>query len=66
MDTQVAEDGVRFPATKQHDCFGADVGAEQGSGAARLQGTGGDFLGEDAGVGFVHLSRMLDGVGDAG
>ena len=48
LDAQAAEHGVRLPAAKQHDSFGSDVGTEQGGGAARTQGTGGDFLGEDA------------------
>ena len=31
-----------------------------------MQGTGGDLFGEDAGADFVHLSLVLDGVGDVG
>ena len=34
LDAQAAEHGVRFPSAKQHDCFCADVGTEQGGGAA--------------------------------
>ena len=66
MDAQVTEHGVGFPAAKQHDGLGADVGTEQGGRAAWTQRTGGDLVGEDAGGGFVHLCRVLDGVGDAG
>ena len=66
MDAQASEHGGGFPAAKQHNCFGADVGTEQGDGAAWSQGPGGDLFSEDAGVGLVHLGRMLDSVGDAG
>ena len=35
LDAQVSEHGVRLPAAKQHDGFGADVGTEKGGRAAR-------------------------------
>ena len=66
MDAEVAEHGIRFPVSKQHDGLCTNVGTEQGGGAARPQRLGGDFGGEDAGVNLVHASRMLDGVGDVG
>ena len=66
LDAQVAEHGVRFPASKQHDGLCANVGTEQGGCPARTQRAGGDFGGEDARVGFVCFSRMLDGIGDVG
>ena len=62
---QALEHGVAFPMAKQHDGFCADIGTEWGGRAVRSQGTGGDFCGEDARVGFMHFSRVLDRVGDA-
>ena len=37
LDAQVSEHGVGFPVAKQHDGFCANIGTEQGSGAAQPQ-----------------------------
>ena len=47
LDVQAAEHGSQFPVAKQHDGFGANVGTEQGCGAA-LPEPAHDFQGEDA------------------
>ena len=66
LDTQAEEHNIRFPAAKQHDGFGANVGTEEGSGAAQSELAGGDIGGRDAHGRFVSTARVLKGIGDVG
>lgn len=47
-DTKVSQHGVGLPATEELDDVGVDVGAEEGSGAARTQAASAEEGGRDA------------------
>ena len=63
LDPEVPEHGVGLPASEEHDGVAVDVGAEEGSGAARAEGAGGHFLRMDARGSLDGFGSMPQGVG---
>ena len=64
LDAQVTEHGVRFPAAKQLDSVGTDVGTQERSGAARAKRARGEEVEGYAGCRLEALGSVAKGIRD--
>ena len=66
LDAEVAEHGVRFPATEELDGVGVNAGAEECGGAAGAERAGANEGGGYPGGGLKRLGRDTEGFSDFG
>jgi hypothetical protein len=64
LDADVAQHGIGFPATKEHDGVLVDIGAEQSGDSTWAERAGTDELGVDAGASVAGVGGMAQGVDD--